>query len=82
MNESQLLEQSFDLDELVGEARANYIANNPISKEHYEAAKDVMPGANTRTVLHYDPFPVTIARGEGARIYDLDGHEYNDFLCE
>ncbi len=82
MNESVVLDQNPDLEKLIGEARSNYISNNPRSRELYEEAKDVMPGANTRTVLHYEPFPVTIARGDGAKIYDVDGHEYNDFLCE
>ena len=40
------------------------------------------PGGNTRTVIHLDPFPLTIVRGEGARITDADGHEYVDFLGE
>ena len=82
MNEAVTLDQNPGLEKLIDQARSNYIANNPNSKQLYEAAKDVMPGANTRTVLHYDPFPVTIARGEGAKIYDVDGHEYNDFLSE
>ena len=82
MNESAALDQNLDLEILIAEARSNYIGGNPNSKRLYETAKDVMPGANTRTVLHYQPFPVTIARGEGARIYDVDGHEYNDFLSE
>ena len=41
-----------------------------------------MPGGNTRTVLHYAPFPIGIARGEGCRLWDLDGAEYVDFLGE
>ena len=41
-----------------------------------------MPGGNTRTVLHYAPFPIGIARGEGCRLWDLDGAEYIDFLGE
>ena len=41
-----------------------------------------MPGGNTRSVLHVPPFPLTIVRGEGARIWDADGHEYLDFLGE
>ncbi|MCP4768240.1 MAG: hypothetical protein GY875_18470 [Gammaproteobacteria bacterium] len=57
MNEAVTLDQTPDLEKLIDEARSNYIANNPNSKQLYEAAKDVMPGANTRTVLHYEPFP-------------------------
>ena len=32
--------------------------------------------------MYFSPFPLTIARGEGARLYDLDGHAYVDFLGE
>ena len=41
-----------------------------------------MPGGNTRSVIHVPPFPLTIVRGEGARLTDADGHEYVDFLGE
>ena len=39
-----------------------------------------MPGANTRTVTHYDPFPIGIERGEGCRLWDVDGNAYIDLL--
>src|SRR5918911_708344 len=48
---------------------------------HEERAR-FMPGGNTRSVIHVDPFPLTVVRGEGARIVDADGHEYLDFLGE
>ena len=48
----------------------------------YEEACRSFPGGNTRTVLFYDPFPLSMAGGEGARLRDLDGHEYRDFLGE
>jgi glutamate-1-semialdehyde 2,1-aminomutase len=70
------------LDATLDEARAAFAAANPMSRQRHEAAKSVMPGGNTRTVLHYSPFPVTIVKGEGARIWDADGHEYTDFLGE
>jgi glutamate-1-semialdehyde 2,1-aminomutase len=41
-----------------------------------------MPGGNTRSVIHVPPFPLTIVRGEGARLTDADGHVYLDFLGE
>src|SRR5579875_3259763 len=31
---------------------------------------------------HVDPCPLAIRHGEGARLTDLDGHEYIDFLSE
>ncbi|MFO0985915.1 MAG: aminotransferase class III-fold pyridoxal phosphate-dependent enzyme [Alphaproteobacteria bacterium] len=64
------------------DARAAFVAANPNSRARFEAAARVMPGGNTRTVLFYEPFPLCIARGEGARIWDVDGHAYLDFLGE
>ncbi|RLB01586.1 MAG: acetylornithine transaminase [Deltaproteobacteria bacterium] len=35
-----------------------------------------------RWVLHtYDRYPVVIVRGEGARVWDIDGREYLDFVA-
>src|SRR5262249_4790409 len=39
----------------------------------------VMPGGNSRTTTFFDPYPFYIARGEGARIWDVDGVERIDF---
>jgi glutamate-1-semialdehyde 2,1-aminomutase len=66
----------------LADAKAAFVAANPESRAHFEAAARVMPGGNTRTVLFYDPFPLCIARGEGARLWDVDGHAYLDFLGE
>ena len=41
-----------------------------------------MPGGNTRSVLHFDPFPLGFVRGEGASLWSLDGDRYTDFLGE
>jgi glutamate-1-semialdehyde 2,1-aminomutase len=70
------------LQHALADARARYAAANPLSRAADKYATKFMPGGNTRTVLHYDPFPLTMARGEGADLYDLDGHRYADFLCE
>jgi len=64
------------------EAEARYVAANPESRRLHEQRTRFMPGGNTRTTIHQPPFPLTIARGEGARITDVDGHEYIDFLGE
>ncbi len=66
----------------LADARAAFVAANPESRARFEAAARVMPGGNTRTVLFYEPFPLCIARGEGARLWDVDGHAYLDFLGE
>jgi len=50
------------------------------SRELFERLAKVMPGASTRTVTHYDPFPIGLERGEGCRVWDVDGNEYIDLL--
>jgi len=71
-----------DLAVLVDDARRRYAERNPESRRLHEERARSMPGGNTRTVIHVDPFPLTIARGEGARLTDVDGHIYVDFLGE
>ncbi len=70
------------LDIAVNEVEAAYIAANPKSQSAYQQALKSMPGGNTRTVLHFDPFPATMAKGVGAYLHDIDGHRYVDFLGE
>ncbi|MCW5772302.1 MAG: aminotransferase class III-fold pyridoxal phosphate-dependent enzyme [Rhodospirillaceae bacterium] len=70
------------LEAAVATARAAYVAANPASRDRYQTAARVMPGGNTRTVLFYEPFPLCILRGEGARLWDADGHAYRDLLGE
>jgi glutamate-1-semialdehyde 2,1-aminomutase len=71
-----------DLDAALADADAAYVAANPKSRQQYDEALAAMPGGNTRTVLFYPPFPLTIAKGEGCRVWDADGHEYVDYLGE
>ena len=70
------------LDAALAEAREAYVSRNPSSlAAHVEAAAS-LPGGNTRTVLFHGPFPLLMARGEGCRLWDADGHEYVDLLGE
>lgn len=62
----------------LAEAEARYAERNPKSGELYKRAKSVMPGGNTRTALHFDPFPLYMAHSEGSTVVDVDGHEYVD----
>jgi glutamate-1-semialdehyde 2,1-aminomutase len=66
----------------LAEAHEQYRALNPKSLAQYEEACAAMPGGNTRHSIFAEPFPLTMVRGEGARLWDLDGHEYVDFLSE
>lgn len=58
----------------------SFIDRNLKSKAIYDEAIRSMPGGNTRTVLHYPPFPLSMTRAEGCKLYDADGHEYIDLL--
>jgi glutamate-1-semialdehyde 2,1-aminomutase len=66
----------------IEEAQSRFTDDNPASLAQHQAAAASMPGGNTRTVLHYPPYPLTLARGNGCRLWDIDGHEYIDFLGE
>src|SRR5690625_6372375 len=39
-----------------------------------------MPGGQTRSVTHYDPFPVILTHGKNGHVFDVDGHEYIDVV--
>jgi len=71
-----------DLEAAYAEAADRFVAANPKSAAIQEQALKAMPGGNTRTVLHYHPFPLRFARGEDCRLWDADGHELVDFLGE
>src|SRR5690625_481255 len=59
-----------------------YKERTPLSAQSIEAAKQYMPGGNTRTVLDYAPYPVVLTHGDGDYVYDLDGHRYLDCVGE
>ena len=66
----------------ITDAQERFKAANPLSDEAEENALTYLPGGNTRSVLHYEPFPLTMVKGEGAEVTDLDGHRYVDFVGE
>ncbi len=80
MSEASL--RNTDIDAALNEAKEAYVTSAPASLARYVEATTVMPGGNTRTVLHYAPFPLAMARAEGCRMWDVDGREYIDFLGE
>ena len=54
--------RNITLEDALADAEARYVAANPKSRSrHLEAARS-LPGGNTRSVLYYAPFPVTITR--------------------
>src|SRR5210317_1397230 len=70
------------LKQAIKDARARYKKANPLSKVADKFAEKHMPGGNTRSVLHFDPYPLTLVEGQGAEVVDMDGHRYVDFVGE
>ncbi len=70
------------LDQKLETAIARFVARRPLTAAMHERAKAVMPGGNTRTVLFSAPFPIRIAEVSGAKLMDIDGNEYYDFVGE
>ncbi len=70
------------LNDAVRHEVQRYVDRNPRSAQRHERATRSMPGGNTRSILHFDPFPLAFESGEGAHLTSLDGHTYTDFLGE
>ena len=75
MQASQRLAQTFDSTEELEE----YHRQNSASLARFEEAKRVIPGGNTRLTAYFAPYPFYAVRGEGCRIFDLDGNVRLDF---
>lgn len=69
-----------DIDSQLEAARRTYADRHPVSRHWYERALAVMPSGNTRSVLHFDPFPIRVTQAEGRFIHDAEGHRYIDLL--
>lgn len=70
------------LESAIADARSRYVAANPESRAADKHAARYLPGGNTRTILHFEPFPLTMVGGDGAELLDLDNHRYIDCVGE
>ncbi|MCC8022535.1 MAG: aminotransferase class III-fold pyridoxal phosphate-dependent enzyme [Clostridiales bacterium] len=50
------------------------------SKEMIEKAKEIIPGGVQHNLAFNYPFPLVFTKASGAKLYDIDGNEYYDFL--
>jgi glutamate-1-semialdehyde 2,1-aminomutase len=53
---------------------------SPRSARLMDRGRRVFPGGDTRASAHYGPYPLVMERGEGCRLFDVDGHEFLDFM--
>jgi glutamate-1-semialdehyde 2,1-aminomutase len=58
----------------------NYRGATEKSAQLAKRAERVMPGGDTRTTTYYRPYALTIERGEGPFLWDVDGNKYIDLL--
>jgi glutamate-1-semialdehyde 2,1-aminomutase len=65
--------------ELTERELARLSERTPASKRRFERGVKVMPGGVPSSFQENDPWPVYLERGEGARVWDVDGREYVDF---
>ncbi len=55
--------------------------DTPKSKEIFERAQNIIPGAVMSNFRKDEDYrPTYISHGKGARLYDVDGNEYIDYL--
>lgn len=64
------------LDEL----KVEYERSNPNSKKAYEQACELIPGGIAANVKFFAPFPLFMKKGQGAKLIDVDNHEYIDYV--
>ena len=57
-----------------------YRAATEKSAQLAKRAERVVPGGDTRTTTYYRPYPLTLKRGEGPFVWDVDGNKYIDLL--
>ncbi len=45
----------------------------------YQEAQEYLPGGDSRSTIHYSPYPQFFVRGQGCWLYDADGNRFLDF---
>lgn len=66
--------------EAASKIKDEYCAKTPASAQLYARARRTQPGGVSRNVCHWSPHPLTMDRGDGACIWDIDGNRYIDLL--
>jgi glutamate-1-semialdehyde 2,1-aminomutase len=54
--------------------------NTRNSSALYEKACEVIPGGVTANIKYIVPHPLVMEKGNGSKLYDVDGNEYIDYL--
>ncbi|MFQ5534275.1 MAG: aspartate aminotransferase family protein [Sphingomonadales bacterium] len=59
---------------------ARYSERTTASAEAHARAERYLPGGNSRQASYWRPYPVTLERGQGTHVWDLDGNRYIDLI--
>ena len=65
--------------ELRGREEELFGERTPASRDLFKRAERSLAGGVTSSFHGSDPWPLYLARGQGARVWDVDGNEYLDF---
>jgi glutamate-1-semialdehyde 2,1-aminomutase len=65
--------------ELTRQQQQKLADRTPRSRQHFERARKAMPNGVPSSFQTNDPWPVYVERGQGSRVWDVDGTEYVDF---
>ena len=57
-----------------------YVSLTHNSRKVFSDASAVFPGGVNSAIQYFSPYPIYVTRGEGARLWDIDGNTYRDFL--
>ncbi|KIZ53753.1 aspartate aminotransferase family protein [Bacillus sp. FSL H8-0516] len=55
-------------------------ANAQTSAELFKKACEVIPGGVTANIKYFSPHPLMMEKGNGSKLFDVDGNEYIDYL--
>ena len=55
-----------------------YRQKTPLSENLFKRSKEVMPGGISHNIHYFRPYPFFVKKGEGSKIWDVDGNEYVD----
>ena len=65
------------IDSITAELEESFRTHSPRSRERFERGREFMAGA-AKGAYFYRPYPLTMERGEGCYLYDVDGRRFVD----
>lgn len=67
-------------EETLARMKDDYLAKHRKSYDFWERAKGSIPGGVEHNLSLEKPFPLTMDRAKGYKMWDIDGNEYVDYL--